>query len=389
MALLGCTPAPRPPGPAPTALATTGAPAAVSADPAAVRALLDELLAARHDPARWRALVDPADPDFAATAEWFRANLADLDLRLIPTGRTHAPASGRGLAHAVTATWSVPGTPAAEHRLWLTVTSPAGQTRLAGLGESPSGATARDPEPIWAVQPIRVSRADGVVLLASPTTDPAGWLPGLTRARAVLAERGSRPGALVAVLPDDPARFERLLGVRSGTHRNIAATAWPFGATTHLVVNPAAGGATQGAARQVLLTHEAVHVASDPAPAGVPLWLTEGYADLVALTGQPEVAAAHEAHLADDQRRHGIADSLVTDAELGADNPRVHAHYQRAWITVRVLDAGPDGRGSGNADRVHAAVFAGRPLAAALADAGWTESGLAAAVHAELTRMAA
>ncbi|MDO5499350.1 MAG: hypothetical protein Q4F67_06675, partial [Propionibacteriaceae bacterium] len=57
-------------------------------------------------------------------------------------------------------------------------------------------------------------------------------------------------------------------------------------------------------------------------------------------------------------------------------------HYERAWLTVRVLD-----RQDRAADRVHAAVQGGAPLADALASEGWTEEALADAVHAELTRL--
>lgn len=396
VALLGCAPAPAPPvAPTGSAAATPGVPAS-PAPPSQVDLtnLLDRFAAA-DDQAGWQALIDPVDPQFAVTSVWLRDNLAGLHMQLEPTAGVRAlPEQRRELlgpeavVQAVRARWSVPGTATAEHTLWLTLRPGPEGPRLAGITDGPPATDAgAGPLPIWWLEPVRIIRQGEVAVLAARSQDPDDWLPGLVEAREVVARRVPTTEPLVAQLPGTAAGFERVLGVRPGSHRLVAAAAWPFGDAVHLVVNPEAGGATQGEARQVLLTHEAVHVASGSVRGTGPLWLTEGYADLVALAGQPAVAAAHEANLADDQRRHGIARALVTNAELQPDNARVHAHYQRAWITVRVLDHGPDSRpapGGGVADRVHAAVVAGTPLDAALADEGWSTDTLAEAVSEEL-----
>lgn len=368
--------------------ATAAAPAPPGGVPAAnLTRFLTDLGAARTDPAAWARLIDSRDPEFAARAEQLRENLAQLEVTFAATPRTHHPNDARravlgptATAHAVRVHWNAPGTTAATHTLWFTLTSSDGRLRLAGVTDGPAESRA---EPVWWFERVRVVADGRATVLAGAGVDPAPWLSGLRTARAELALRHLDPPDLVAQLPSDAVGFERVLGVRPGSHRHVAAAAWPFGDAIQLIVNPAAGGATTGEARQVLLTHEAVHVATGSVHRRGPLWLSEGYADLVALHAHPRVAAAHEANLAADQRRHGVATTLVSDAELGPANPRVDANYQRAWLTVRVLD-----RDDATADRVHAAVQRGTPIAEALAEVGWSEATLADAVRAELTRIA-
>lgn len=404
VALLGCTPpTPTHPSAAP-GTATEAGPTNPSAtglggvDQVALGRFLANLTSAVRDDQAWQGLLDHSDPTFEATAVWLRENLAGLDLQLQPLPRTHRLSATRrerlgpdAVVQAVRARWSVPGTTSAEHTLWLTISPTATGLRLAGITDGPGpGSAGAESLPVWWLEPVRIVRQDQVVVLAARSLAADDWLRELVEARAVVSRRLPATGGLVAELPGTASGFERVLGVRPGSHRLVAAAAWPFGEAVHLVVNPEAGGATRGEARQVLLVHEVVHVATGSVHGQGPLWLSEGYADLVALADHPAVAAAHEANLADDQRRHGIATGLVTDAELRPDNSRVHANYQRAWLTVRVLDRGPTDRpapSGGVADRVQAAVLAGVPLGRALTDEGWTEASLAAAVTAELERL--
>ena len=367
LSLLGCTPAPPPDTPPAAAIAFDD-----------LNGFLTELETARHDPAAWAERLNATDPDLAVAAEQIRANLAQFDVRFTATGDTHpltTPARGGAAAtvHGVDVDWAVPGHPPATHRLWFTLTTRQTGLLLVGLTDGP----ATDPVPLWALGPVQVAGGAQAAVLAGADVDVAPWLNDLGKALRTLEARGIGTSPLLVQVPAQPRDFQRLLGVRPTSHRAVAAVTWPFGAAAHVVINPQA--ALFGPTREVLVTHEAVHVATGSLRPGGPLWLAEGYADLVALTGQPEVTAAHERHLADDQRRHGIATTLVTEADLDPDNPRVDAHYQRAWVTVRVLDR------AGIADRIHAAVQAGTPLSQALAAEGWTEQSLAHAVTDELT----
>lgn len=365
------------------------------ATPPDLATLLAQLASTRTDALAWTALLDTRDPEWRLRAAWLQQNLSRLDITFAPTGRTRTDGDGR-TAHAVRTTWAVPGTGLAEHLVWLIVTNDGAGTRLAGLA---GDVAVPQPEPLWAIEPIRVAERDGAVALAGAGVDPEPWLTAMTRARletarldparlepARVESTRPRPDPLVAQLPSTAHGFERVLGVQQGSHRLVAAAAWPFGPAAHLVVNPETGGATSGAARQVLVTHEAVHLVTGSVRGQRPLWLIEGYADLIALAAHAGVADAHERHLADDQRRHGVASDLVTDAELAPTHPRVQAHYERAWLTVRTLARGPEG--TAVAGRVHAAVLDGTSLPDALAAEGWSEATLTEAVTAELHRLA-
>ena len=58
-------------------------------------------------------------------------------------------------------------------------------------------------------------------------------------------------------------------------------------APIHVVVNPEATARLSGLGRDVLLTHEAVHVATRSPGSPAPTWLVEGYADRIAYRAHP------------------------------------------------------------------------------------------------------
>ena len=109
-------------------------------------------------------------------------------------------------------------------------------------------------------------------MLAAVQIDPAPWLAELTAAAGPLRVRGQQPALLVAELPATNTDFERVLGVPVGTRATVGASSWNEGPATRIVINPGAGGATDGAARRVLITHEAVHVATGSTRLAGPLW---------------------------------------------------------------------------------------------------------------------
>jgi|LSQX01.1.fsa_nt_gb hypothetical protein len=383
LSLLGCAGEPATSVPDPERPGSTATPLGAES----IEPLLAALVADWTDPTAWAAHIDSTDDGFARRAEFLRGNFAQFELTMTPAGRT-APLSparqevlgSTAVVHAVRIDWAAPGQAPATHEIWFTVTRAEGRLRWAGTSDGPSSAPG--PVPLWLRHPVDVEAGNGSTVIATRGVDPAPWLTALETARQHLVAHDLDPGPITVQLPGDPADFNAVLGIREGSHHAVAASTMPFGATAHIVINPRVGGSLAEKPRQVLLTHEAVHVVTGPLPASVPLWFSEGYADFVALADHPDVLAAHEKHLADDQRRHGVGTTLVSDRELSPDHPRIDAHYQRAWLTVRVLD-----RGDGTADRVHAAVRGGKSLEDALAVAGWSEQSLTVAVQDELARL--
>jgi len=106
-----------------------------------------------------------------------------------------------------------------------------------------------------------------------------------------------------------------------------------LGATVR--VHSAAWARLTPAGRQVVLTHELVHVATDAfTTARTPQWLVEGLADAIALRGSglPDRVVAQE--LAGQVARGELPTALPT-AEDFAATPAVA--YQESWLAVDLL----------------------------------------------------
>ena len=173
------------------------------------------------------------------------------------------------------------------------------------------------PAPLWAVQPMALATAGAVTVLgASDDTTTPDWLTAAETARQAVAAAGlgvlaqAWNGALVVELPRDAAAFAHLLGqdspadfVTTGALTWVENTgqATPGRAATHIVVNPQTSIGLTAQQRVLLLTHEAVHVATSAQPlAPGAAWVSEGLAEAVAVAGDPAAATerAAQAHSA-------------------------------------------------------------------------------------------
>lgn len=84
--------------------------------------------------------------------------------------------------------------------------------------------------------------------------------------------------------------------------------------------------------RQVVLTHELVHVATDAiTTARTPAWLVEGFAEAVAVQGSGLSDVVLTRELQQQVREQGLPTSLPQ--ALGVDAAR----YQQSWLAVEVL----------------------------------------------------
>jgi len=166
------------------------------------------------------------------------------------------------------------------------------------------------PAPLWAVQPVTVTRAGEVSVLAHgdgvPWIDAAVAGLAAVEAADLAGLTGGAPGELVVEVPASFAAFEAVLG--TGTADATGALTWtadsglppdaatPTAPTTpggwfapkaavRVVVNPTATAPLSATEKTMLLAHEAVHVvtAGHPAAPGR-TWVAEGVAEQVALT---------------------------------------------------------------------------------------------------------
>ena len=117
--------------------------------------------------------------------------------------------------------------------------------------------------------------------------DDTGPYPALVR-RAVAQVREVLPrwdGRLVVEVPADAAQLDAVLGAPEGRYDAIAGLATTVdgsgarGTPVRVLLNPGVVEGLAGRGAQVVLTHEAAHVAVGASYADMPLWLLEGFAD--------------------------------------------------------------------------------------------------------------
>jgi hypothetical protein len=265
-----------------------------------------------------------------------RIGLEDVDLRYVDE-LGGVDAAGKWSAIA-TATWRMAGfdqeTVSAEIRVDFR-SGPDG-VGIAGLG-GPGAVT-----PVWLDGPVEVRRTADTLVVAA--RDAAAY-SRLAR-RAVLVVRRVLPawaGGLVVEVPRSPSALDAALDVERGTFTNVAGvTAGADGssgddAPVHVFLNPAQMEGLRAAGAQVVVSHEAAHVALDAPASDLPVWLAEGFADYVALRDVPLPLTTTAAQIIRQVRREGAPRALPDDADFDEESRYFGASYEASWIACRLL----------------------------------------------------
>ncbi|MFI9765628.1 hypothetical protein ACIHJG_02010 [Streptomyces sp. NPDC052415] len=154
------------------------------------------------------------------------------------------------------------------------------------------------------------------------------------------------PRRLVVLVPESLEAMAGLLGSPASSYRGIAAvttgeTGAPADAPAdRVILNPVAYGVLGQSGKQVVLTHEATHVATRAhTSAATPLWLSEGYADWVGYlgTGRSPLEAAPELWRAVTEGE--IPAGLPTDEDFGftGDSGGLARAYESGWMACRMI----------------------------------------------------
>lgn len=156
----------------------------------------------------------------------------------------------------------------------------------------------------------------------------------------------SWPHRVVVESPSSVQDMARLLDAPASSYEGIAAvTTGEAGENTdapadRIVVNPEAYGALSGEGRQVVVTHETVHVASRTHTGrATPLWLSEGLADWIAYGAterKPTEAAAELVRAAGEKK---LPRELPTDRDFrfGSDPESLGLAYESGWMACRLI----------------------------------------------------
>lgn len=324
------------------------------------------------------ALVDNAD----------RAGVDDFTLRYVDD--EGVPAADGTWTAAVDVTWRFRGfdrtVATAETRARLV----AEEDRVGLAGFGGDGGLA----PVWLAGPVEVRRTPRALVLADATAVDADRYAARARA-AVPVVRRMLPdwrGGLVVEVPGSAAELEQAVGGEPGSYDQIAAVTTSADgsqvpdAPVHVFLNPDVYDGLRRTGAQVVMSHEATHVATGAWRSATPLWLLEGFADYVALrdTGLPVERAA--AQVIKDVRAGGPPRSLPDAAAFGTRTPRLGATYEAAWLAARQI---AQVAGEPALVRFYLAVERGRRLERALpATTGLTVAELTAGWRAALTELA-
>ncbi|HEY0952237.1 MAG TPA: hypothetical protein VGD85_18740, partial [Nocardioides sp.] len=291
---------------------------------------------------------------------------------------------------AVDATWRFAGFDPAPARAEVTVRLREEGDRVALTGFGGGDRVS----PLWLSGPLQVRRtADTLVLVDGPGAEAATYA---RRARAAVpVVRRVLPDwrrGLVVEVPASVDDLDRVLDADPGTYDQIAAVTTSADgslapdAPVHVFVNPDVYGALRPTGAQVVMSHEATHVAADAWTSDMPLWLLEGFADYVALRDVDLPVRRSAAQIIAQVRRDGPPRDLPGAAEFGTRATHLGATYESAWLACRLL-----ARDGGQAALVgfYRAVDAGRPVGAALEDGfGLSVGGLTAQWRHELAALA-
>ena len=283
--------------------------------------------------------------------------------------RQRAPAPGRGLHPALrrrggrhvartapgrrrsVATWRFarlrPRSPrATEVRSTSRATAAASPSSALGGGDRRT--------PLWLSGPLQVRRTDSTLVLVAgsaarrptprrpgrgaPCPSCAGCCRGW-RLRPGRRGPGHRAGARPGARHADPGQYADIAAVTTTVDGSPAPDA-----PVHIFVNPEVFDPLEPRGAQIVMSHEATHVATGAATAPMPPWLLEGFADYVALRDVDLPVSVTASQIIRQVRTDGARrpparvrpSSTRTTTHLGAS-------YESAWLACRLL-AGTAGR---------------------------------------------
>lgn len=219
---------------------------------------------------------------------------------------------------------------------------PAVPERPQITASAPSGR----PQP-WDLEGLKVRRTPTALVLAVGDVSRVDEISRRARTAAtrVATVWGSaRPAVWIA--PASDADAGRLLGRSagpSGLGGVAAATDGPLtpgesAGADRIILVPKAWTSLRPDGRDVVMTHELTHVTvRGSTTRAVPVWLSEGFAELVAYTpiDLPEKAVVAPAVTL--VRTTGMPSSLPTDADFAPGTPTLQAAYGLSLLAVRTL----------------------------------------------------
>ena len=198
--------------------------------------------------------------------------------------------------------------------------------------------------PVWFTAPVAVRRsADALVLSARKQRASQLFRQAQVAVQTVRATLPRWHQPLVVEEPASGRGFETAAGMSATDARAIAAVTTTTDGSdlptsaVHVYVNPRVYNPLGPNGQQIVLSHEATHVALGAATTSLPMWLSEGIADYVALRHSAVPVPTLASQIRELVRKHGAPKRLPGPAQFSGANPDIGAYYEAAWVAVRLL----------------------------------------------------
>ena len=149
-------------------------------------------------------------------------------------------------------------------------------------------------------------------------------------------------GRLVVEVPGSQDVLDRVLDSDSSYDAIAAVTAPVDGslspsAPTHIFVNPPVFDPLGPRGAQIVLSHEAAHVATHAATSSMPTWLLEGFADYVALAHVDLPVEVTASQILQQVRDRGVPKHLPGQGDFASESKTLGASYEAAWLACRLI----------------------------------------------------
>ena len=198
--------------------------------------------------------------------------------------------------------------------------------------------------PLWLLTKLAVEKTERSLVMAAEGS-AADKMAGLAD-RAVADVKQVLPdwrGRLVVEVPRSQDQLNRVLGTKPDAYNAIAAvTSTVDGSLTpsspvHIFVNPDVFGGLGETGSQIVISHEATHVATNAAVSSMDVWLLEGFADYVALARVDLPVTVTASQILARVRDNGPPSHLPGGREFDPADNALGAAYESAWLACRLI----------------------------------------------------
>ena len=267
----------------------------------------------------------------------------DLSMRFVDenAGRVSASAGSEAFVADVELSWRIDGFDEGISQMEVSMT----------LAESRGGAAFVSAEgdygnraPLWLLDDLAVRQSRNALVMVADQAEADRFLALADRAVADVKKVLPRwRGRLVVEVPESQDQLNRTLAANEDAYDAIAAITTTVDGSlspsspTHISVNPPVFGKLGDDGAQIVMSHEATHVATDAATSSMPVWLLEGFADYVALAHVDLPVSVTASQILRDVRNDGPPEALPGGDNFDPANQDLGAVYESAWLACRFL----------------------------------------------------